>query len=91
MARPRIALFVLEALPNARAVRRFVADHAADIAFVGLSNAERPSAGSLVVQVRRHLKRSGPAFLPYLGVNFGLPDLLAPAASVIQRVTRTRG
>lgn len=91
MARPRIALFVLEALPNARAVRRFVADHAADIAFVGLSNAERPSAGSFVVQVRRHLERSGPAFLPYLGVNFGLPDLLAPAAGVIQRLARTRG
>ena len=28
MAAPRIALFALEALPNARAVRRFVADHA---------------------------------------------------------------
>ncbi|MEG9527206.1 MAG: formyl transferase, partial [Hyphomicrobiales bacterium] len=41
MARPRIALFVLEALPNARVVRRLVADYRADIAFVGLSNAER--------------------------------------------------
>lgn len=91
MARPRIALFVLEALPNARAVRRFVADHAAEIAFVGLSNAERPSSGSFASQVRRHLKRSGPGFLPYLGVNFGIPDLLAPAGGVIQRLARTRG
>lgn len=90
-ARPRIALFVLEALPNARAVRRFVADHAADIAFVGLSNAERPSMGSLASQVRRHVGRSGPGFLPYLGVNFGLPDLLAPASGVIQRLARTSG
>ncbi len=76
MKSPRLALFVLEALPNARAVRRFVADHAADIAFVGLSNAERPSAGGLFGQMRRHLRRSGPGFLPYLAVNFGLPDLL---------------
>lgn len=91
MARPRIALFVLEALPNARAVRRFVADHAADIAFVGLSNAERPGTGGLIGQVRRHLGRSGSGFLPYLAINFGLPDLLAPAAGLIQRLSRTTG
>lgn len=90
MADPRIALFVLEALPNARAVRRFVCDHAADIALVGLSNAERPSSGGLVGQVRRHLARSGPGFLPYLAVNFGLPDLLAPAAGLLQRLSGTR-
>ncbi|MCJ2035442.1 formyltransferase family protein [Methylobacterium sp. J-068] len=87
MRRPRIALFVLEALPNARAVRRFVADHAADIAFVGLSNAKRPSSGGLVGQVRRHVARSGPTILPYLGVNFGLPDLLAPASALSRRLT----
>jgi methionyl-tRNA formyltransferase len=86
MKRPRLALFVLEALPNARAVRQFVADHAADIAFVGLSNAERPNSGGLVGQVRRHLARSGPAILPYLGVNFGLPDLLAPLSSLTRRL-----
>ncbi|WP_019904562.1 formyltransferase family protein [Methylobacterium sp. 77] len=90
MRRPRIALFVLEALPNARAVRRFVEDHAADIAFVGLSNAERPSSGGLTGQVRRHLARSGPAFLPYLAVNFGVPDLLAPASGMLRRLTGTR-
>lgn len=82
MRRPGIALFVLEALPNARAVRRFVVEHAAEIAFVGLSNAERPSSGGLVGQVRRHLARSGPGILPYLGVNFGLPDLLAPVSGL---------
>ncbi|WP_027172905.1 formyltransferase family protein [Methylobacterium sp. 10] len=87
MIRPRIALFVLEALPNARAVRRFVRDHAGEIAFVGLSNAERPSSGGVTGQVRRHLARSGPAFLPYLAVNFGLPDLLAPASGLLRRLT----
>lgn len=86
MAAPRIALFVLEALPNARAVRRFVADHAETIAFVGLSNAERPSTGGLAGQVRRHLARSGPGFLPYLAVNFGLPDLLRPLSPLTQRL-----
>lgn len=90
MARARIALFVLEALPNARAVRRFVADHALEIAFVGLSNAERPSAGGLVGQVRRHLARSGPGILPYLGINFGLPDLLRPLAPLTQALGRSQ-
>ncbi len=87
MVRPRIALFVLEALPNARVVRRFVADHRADIAFVGLSNAERPSTGGLTGQIRRHLARSGAGILPYLAVNFGLPDLLRPLAPLTQAAT----
>ena len=64
MARPRIALFVLEALPNARTVRRLVADHRDDIAFVGLSNAERPSSGGLTGQIRRHHARSGAGIQP---------------------------
>lgn len=90
MPAPRLALFVLEALPNARAVRRFVADHAAQIAFVGLSNAERPGTGGLTGQVRRHLARSGAGFLPYLAVNFGLPDLLRPLAPLGQRLAGSR-
>lgn len=87
MPRPRIALFVLEALPNARTVRRFVADHRADIVLVGLSNAERPSSGGLTGQIRRHLARSGPGILPYLAVNFGLPDLLRPLAPLTQAMS----
>ncbi|WP_131115072.1 formyltransferase family protein [Lichenihabitans psoromatis] len=75
MSPPRLALFVLEALPNARAVRQFLVDHAAEIAFVGLSNAERPKAGGLFGQIGRHVRRSGLSILPYLIVNFGLPDL----------------
>jgi methionyl-tRNA formyltransferase len=90
MARARIALFVLEALPNARAMRRFVADYAREIAFVGLSNAERPAAGGLVGQVRQHLARSGPAILPYLAINFGLPDLMRPLSPLTQALARTR-
>lgn len=90
MARARIALFVLEALPNARAMRRFVADYAREIAFVGLSNAERPAAGGLVGQVRQHLARSGPAILPYLAINFGLPDLMRSLSPLTQALARTR-
>ncbi|MET7244692.1 formyltransferase family protein [Methylobacterium sp. EM32] len=86
----RIALFTLEALPNARAVRRFVADHAARIAFVGLSDPERPSTGGLTGQVRRHLARSGPGFLPYLAVNFGLPDLARGIAPATQALSGSR-
>lgn len=84
MTRAKIALFVLEALPNARVVRRFVHDHAADIVLVGLSNPERRLVGGLTGQLRRHMVRSGPRFLPYLAVNFGFPDVLRVAAPLLQ-------
>lgn len=87
MTRPTLALFVLEALPNARMVRRLVADRADQIVLVGLSNAERPSSGGLVGQVRRHLSRSGVGILPYLAVNFGLPDLLRPLSPLTQVIS----
>ena len=90
MRRARIALFVLEALPNARAVGRFVAEHAGDIALVGLSDAERPSTGGLMGQVRRHVGRSGIGILPYLAVNFGLPDALRPLAPLTQALSGRR-
>lgn len=90
MSRARIALFVLEALPNARVVRRFVQDNAADIAFVGLSNPERRLVGGLTGQLRRHMARSGPRFLPYLAINFGFPDILRPAAPLLQAVGGAR-
>ena len=95
MTRARIALFVLEALPNARVIRRFIADHAIadpeEIVLVGLSNPDRPAVGGMVGQVRRHLARSGPWFLPYLAVNFGLPDILRGVAPVAQALARARG
>ena len=81
-------MFVLEALPNARVVRRFVADHArkhpGEIVLVGLSDPMRPAVGGALGQVRRHLVRSGPGILPYLAINFGLPDILRPAAPLTQ-------
>jgi methionyl-tRNA formyltransferase len=71
----RIALFTLESLANAQAVRRFVADHADEIVLVGLSNPFRKNTGGSLGQTWRHLKRSGPRFLPYLAANFSLPRL----------------
>ena len=43
--------------------------------------------GGFVGQIRRHLARSGPSFLPYLGVNFGLPDLMRPLAPLTRRLS----
>ena len=90
MTRAKIALFVLEALPNARVVRRFVHDHAADIVLVGLSNPERRLVGGLTGQLRRHMARSGPRFLPYLAINFGFPDILRPTAPLLQALGGAR-
>lgn len=71
----RIALFTLESLANAAAVRRFVSTHRQDIVLVGLSDPFRKSMGGLLGQTWRHLKRSGPRWLPYLAANFSLPRL----------------
>lgn len=71
----RIVLFTLESLANATAVRRFVATHGHDLVLVGLSDPFRKSMGGSLGQTWRHLKRSGPRFLPYLAANFSLPRL----------------
>jgi folate-dependent phosphoribosylglycinamide formyltransferase PurN len=42
---------------------------------MGLSNPFRKSMGSALGQTWRHLKRSGPRWLPYLAANFSLPRL----------------
>ena len=73
----RIALLTLESQANARAVRRFVAAHANDIALVGLSDPYRPEAGGATGQTWRRLRRSGPRILPYLALNFALPGVVA--------------
>lgn len=88
MPSPRLALFTLEALPSAGAVRRFVEEHADQIAFVGLSNAERPDAGGLFGQIWRHLRRSGPLILPYLAINFGIPDVVRALYPLTSRLRR---
>lgn len=71
----RIALLTLEALASARAVRRFIAAHASEIALVGISDPYRPSSGGMVGQSWRRLRASGPRILPYLALNFALPGL----------------
>jgi len=72
----KLAVFTLESLANASAVRRFIADHADDIVFVGISNPYRKSAGGSLGQFLRHLRRSGLRFVPYLAINFSLPEIV---------------
>lgn len=72
----RIALLTLEALANARAVRRFVARRAREIVLVGLSDPFRPEAGGALGQTTTRLRRSGPRILPYLALNFSVPRLV---------------
>ncbi|MGI9127213.1 MAG: formyltransferase family protein [Roseomonas sp.] len=71
----RIALFTLESLASHVAVRAFVAAHAAELVLVGRSTPYRAAAGGAFGQFWRHLRRSGPRFLPYLFVNFVLSSL----------------
>jgi folate-dependent phosphoribosylglycinamide formyltransferase PurN len=71
----RIALFTLESLSNAVALRRFIQARGSEIVLLGLSDPYRKSAGGAVGQMLRHWRRSGPRFLPYLAVNFSLPAL----------------
>ncbi len=73
----KLAVFTLESLANARAVRRFIADHSGEIAFVGISNPYRKSAGGSVGQFLRHLRRSGWRFVPFLALNFSIPGIIA--------------
>lgn len=71
----RLAVLTYEALAGAEAVRRFTAEHSADIVLVGLSNVHRPAEGDAKDQTRRHLRRSGWRIVPYLLANFTLPAL----------------
>jgi folate-dependent phosphoribosylglycinamide formyltransferase PurN len=81
----RIALFTLESLASAGAVRQFAETHAAEIVLIGRSAPYRAATGGALGQFWRHLRRSGLGFLPYLGVNFVLPSIMArfrPATSI---------
>ena len=71
----RIALLTLEALANARAVRRFVAADPGRIALIGLSDPFRAEKGGALGQTWARLKVSGPRLLPYLFLNFSLPRI----------------
>lgn len=81
----RIALFTLESLASAGAVRQFAETHAAEIVLIGRSAPYRAAAGGAFGQFWRHWRRSGTGFLPYLFVNFVLPSIMArfrPAAGI---------
>lgn len=80
----RIALFTLESLANATAIRRFVANHGHTLVLVGLSDPFRKSMGGSLGQTWRHLRRSGPRFLPYLAANFSIPRLRGALPAVTQ-------
>jgi len=73
----RIALFTLESLASNAAVKAFVEAHAAELVLIGGSKPYRAATGGAFGQFWRHLRRSGPRFLPYLVVNFVLPSLMA--------------
>ncbi|MCA3425857.1 MAG: formyl transferase [Roseomonas sp.] len=73
----RIALFTLESLASAGAVRAFVEAHTAELVLIGRSTPYRAVAGGAFGQFWRHMRRSGVRFLPYLYVNFVLPSLVA--------------
>jgi methionyl-tRNA formyltransferase len=71
----RIALFTLESLSNAVALRRFIEAQGHQIVLLGLSDPYRKAAGGAIGQTIRHWRRSGVRFLPYLALNFSLPAL----------------
>ncbi len=96
----RIALLTLEALANARAVRRFVAADPGRIAMIGLSDPFRAEKGGALGQTWTRLKGSGPRLLPYLFLNFSLPRLVgalpgrdggAPEATPLRRLAERHG
>lgn len=73
----RIALFILESALSADAVSAFLRDHGQDVVLVGRSMPFRPAMGGALRQGWRHLRRSGPRLLPYLWVNYALPQAMA--------------
>jgi hypothetical protein len=56
-------------------VCRFIAANPGRIALVARSDPYRPAQGGALGQAWRHLRRSGPRFLPYLLANFVIPEL----------------
>jgi folate-dependent phosphoribosylglycinamide formyltransferase PurN len=69
-ARPlRIALFTLDSAISAEAVGMFAWDHAAQLVLIGRSDPARLGLAA----GWRHLRRSGPRFLPFLLANYALP------------------
>jgi len=57
-------------------VAAFLQAHGADVVLIGRSRPFRAAAGGPLRQGWRHLRRSGPRLLPYLWVNYALPQAL---------------
>ncbi|WP_135467544.1 formyltransferase family protein [Crenalkalicoccus roseus] len=76
----RIALFTLESALSAAALRRFLEGGAAEVVLIGRARGVR---GGLLRAGWRHLRRSGPRLLPYLAVNYALPQMLARARRLL--------
>lgn len=72
----RIALFTLESALSTEAVGAFLQRHGQDVVLIGRSLPFRPAAGGALRQGWRHLRRSGPRLLPYLWVNYALPQAM---------------
>ena len=73
----RIALFTLESALSAAAIGAFLQSHGGEVVLIGRSLPLRPAMGGALRQGWRHLQRSGPRLLPYLWVNYALPQALA--------------
>jgi folate-dependent phosphoribosylglycinamide formyltransferase PurN len=87
----RIALFTLESLASNAAVKAFVDAHAAELVLIGGSKPYRAATGGAFGQFWRHLRRSGPRFLPYLFVNFVLPSLAGRKRHGLTGIARAHG
>ncbi len=81
----RIALFTLDSALSAEAVLEFCRRRGNEIVFIGLSNPYRPQAGGLFGQIKAHWRRSGPRILPFLLVNYGLPQTLGALRRALGR------
>jgi methionyl-tRNA formyltransferase len=73
----RLAVLTLDSLVSGAALRDFISDHAGDIVLVGLSNPYRRNMGGFLGQIYRRLSRSGFGILPYLLVNFSVPEVIS--------------
>lgn len=73
-------MLTFESLVSAEAVRRFVADHASEIALVAVSDPLRMHRLAEARRTLRLLRHAGPRLQPYLIANFAVPRL--PTASV---------
>jgi hypothetical protein len=90
----RIALFTLESALSAEAVEAFLQAQGEGVVLIGRSDSFRPAEGGALRQAWRHLRRSGPRFLPYLAMNYALrpaPGRLAGSGVPVVEVADVNG